>query len=118
MTSTDRLFSSGNSAVTAVRTRLNADEVNKLMSLKKRHLILKSITNATSTASKPSGDLQINRSSNDLLNLDQNDAGAEQADVSQLSSDSDYYFLIHLRTIWKSICNLASMCHCIATYRS
>src|SRR4051794_3662190 len=48
-TSIERLFSASGSAVTETRTRLDAEKLNKLMFLKKNHLMLKSIGHITSS---------------------------------------------------------------------
>ena len=91
-TTAESLFSASGAAVTEVRTRLSADKVNKLTFLKKNHLKLKPITNATSSISTCDGELLLNKNSNDFLSQEKIDDTEEPADEIDPSFYSDFYF--------------------------
>ncbi|CAF4016338.1 unnamed protein product [Rotaria sp. Silwood2] len=94
-TCVERLFSASGAAATESRTRLSAHKLDKLMFLKKNHLVLKFITNSTSpetntTASGSYDELTINERSNYLSDHQKNNTIEEQTD--EANNDDVYFF--------------------------
>ncbi|CAF3023293.1 unnamed protein product, partial [Rotaria sp. Silwood2] len=94
-TCVEHLFSASGEAATESRTSLSADKLDKLMFLKKNHLVLKFITNSTSpetntTASGSYDELTINERSNYLSDHQKNNTIEEQTD--EANNDDVYFF--------------------------
>lgn len=92
-TSIERLFSASGNLVTDTRTRLNSDKINKLMFLKKNHVLLKSIKKATVTETTPSNNEELGNVAKhkELFNHETN-GDFEESHDDETNDDNESFF--------------------------